>query len=357
MAGKTGLTSRLQLTRQIQAAIHQRQLKTTVTYIQGEGSYITESEHVFIARWQNTSDEWRSWIAYTDDDGANWTWQALSGDSSEDNVYQTTGDLDTMSNNGNHIVPVNSTDYAVTWWTASSGITGRNYLRIVRTGEAGTPSMSNTVSGNADSDSSTSKGSSSAVGRMSDGRVVMVWQRSSDRYLIVDVFEYDESSMTLTLAESSAHNIGRADGYSVDVIGVSAQKALIAVRGSEDSELYHISTDSDGESHSLSSALTYLSSANSHSFLLKLTSLESYLFYVDSSDDTLYGRRVDTSGTNPSFGGSAVTISSDVRSNSGSNRSSTPVIATHLYDGLCLIIYTSTDDLYGYMRLVNLQWH
>jgi len=53
--------------------------KTTVTYIQGEGSYITESEHVFIARWQNTSDEWRSWIAYTDDDGSNWTWQALSG--------------------------------------------------------------------------------------------------------------------------------------------------------------------------------------------------------------------------------------------------------------------------------------
>jgi hypothetical protein len=161
--------------------------------------------------------------------------------------------------------------------------------------------------------------------------------------------------MTLTLAESSAHNIGRTDGYSVDIVGVSAQKALIAVRGSEDSELYHISTDSDGESHSLGSALTYLSSANSHSFLLKLTSLESYLFYVDSSDDTLYGRRVDTSGTNPSFGGSAVTISSDVRSNSGSNRSSTPVIATHLYDGLCLIIYTSTDDLYGYMRLVNLQ--
>jgi hypothetical protein len=51
----------------------------TITYIQGEGSYITEGEHVFIARWQNTSDEWRSWIAYTDDDGANWTWQALSG--------------------------------------------------------------------------------------------------------------------------------------------------------------------------------------------------------------------------------------------------------------------------------------
>jgi hypothetical protein len=327
----------------------------TITYIQGEGSYITESEHVFIARWQNTSDEWRSWIAYTDDDGENWTWQALSGDSSEDNVYQTTGDLDTMSNNGNHIAPVNSTDYAVTWWTASSGTTGRNYLRIVRTGESGTPSMSNTVSGNADSDSFANKGSSSAVGRMSDSRVVMAWQRSSDRYLIVDVFEYDESSMTLTLAESSAHNIGRTDGYSVDIVGVSAQKALIAVRGSEDSELYHISTDSDGESHSLGSALTYLSSVNSHSFLLKLTSLESYLFYVDPSDDTLYGRRIDTSGTNPSFGGSAVTISSDVRNNSGSTRSSTPIIATHLYDGLCLIIYTSTDDLYGYVRLVNLQ--
>jgi hypothetical protein len=34
---------------------------------------------VFIARWQNDSDEWQSWIAYTDDDGTTWTWQALSG--------------------------------------------------------------------------------------------------------------------------------------------------------------------------------------------------------------------------------------------------------------------------------------
>jgi hypothetical protein len=50
-----------------------------VTFIQGEGSYITESEQVFIGRWQNASDEWRSWIAYTDDDGSNATWQGISG--------------------------------------------------------------------------------------------------------------------------------------------------------------------------------------------------------------------------------------------------------------------------------------
>lgn len=53
-----------------------------VEFVQGEGSYITDQTHFFIARWQNASDEWRSWCLLTDDDGATWTWLGLSGGTS-----------------------------------------------------------------------------------------------------------------------------------------------------------------------------------------------------------------------------------------------------------------------------------
>ena len=50
-----------------------------VTFVQGEGSVILDQEHLFIARWQNASNEWRSWLAYTNDNGATWSWLHLSG--------------------------------------------------------------------------------------------------------------------------------------------------------------------------------------------------------------------------------------------------------------------------------------
>ena len=52
---------------------------TGITYIQGEASYINQSEFVFIARWQNASNEWRSWLVYTANDGTDWTWASLGG--------------------------------------------------------------------------------------------------------------------------------------------------------------------------------------------------------------------------------------------------------------------------------------
>ena len=52
---------------------------TTVTYSMGEGSGPTSGEFVFLAKWQNISGVWRSWLAYTDDNGATWTWKSLGG--------------------------------------------------------------------------------------------------------------------------------------------------------------------------------------------------------------------------------------------------------------------------------------
>lgn len=53
----------------------------TVTFVQGEGSYIVEDEHIFIVRWQNSSSDWRSWLVYTDDSGTSWTYQSVGGGS------------------------------------------------------------------------------------------------------------------------------------------------------------------------------------------------------------------------------------------------------------------------------------
>lgn len=46
-----------------------------VTFTRGEGSWVTAGTHVWMATWQNGGDEWRTWLALTDDDGDTWTWQ------------------------------------------------------------------------------------------------------------------------------------------------------------------------------------------------------------------------------------------------------------------------------------------
>jgi hypothetical protein len=50
---------------------------TTVTYHRGEGNWIYLDEFVVLVRWQNSSSVWRSWLAYTDDNGATWSWQSI----------------------------------------------------------------------------------------------------------------------------------------------------------------------------------------------------------------------------------------------------------------------------------------
>ena len=51
--------------------------KTSVTYFRLDASIINQGEFTALARWQNSADEWRSWIAFTDDDGATWSWKSL----------------------------------------------------------------------------------------------------------------------------------------------------------------------------------------------------------------------------------------------------------------------------------------
>lgn len=51
---------------------------STVDYVYYEGNPYVEDQHVFLVRWQNDDDEWRSWLLLTDDDGVTWTWQSLA---------------------------------------------------------------------------------------------------------------------------------------------------------------------------------------------------------------------------------------------------------------------------------------
>lgn len=51
---------------------------TGVTYSFIEPGWVYNEEYICLATWQNASSEWRSWIAYTDDNGATWSWQTIS---------------------------------------------------------------------------------------------------------------------------------------------------------------------------------------------------------------------------------------------------------------------------------------
>jgi hypothetical protein len=51
---------------------------TGVTYFMMEGSYPNQDEFAVLARWQNATSQWRSWIAYTINNGTSWSWSSLS---------------------------------------------------------------------------------------------------------------------------------------------------------------------------------------------------------------------------------------------------------------------------------------
>jgi len=48
-----------------------------VSYIQYEGSLIYMDTHLFLVRWQNGGGDWRSWLLYSDDDCATFSWLSL----------------------------------------------------------------------------------------------------------------------------------------------------------------------------------------------------------------------------------------------------------------------------------------
>jgi hypothetical protein len=49
-----------------------------VGFFRLDASFATQGEFVAAVRWQNVTGDWRSWLAFTDDDGATWSWQSVS---------------------------------------------------------------------------------------------------------------------------------------------------------------------------------------------------------------------------------------------------------------------------------------
>jgi len=137
----------------------------------------------------------------------------------------------------------------------------------------------------------------------------------------------------------------------LDVVGITNQKALISVNGES---VYFLTMNEDGEAHALSTALTVPTDGdNWHHRLQRISALDVHLFWVDSSDNVLRGRRIDPTGLTPSFNGSAVTIAADVAESNG-NRSTVPLCTAHIAAGLCIVLYYSFVDNAAYIRLVNL---
>lgn len=48
-------------------------------FISMDGNWLYQGEFMALANWQNGSGDWRSWIAYTMDDGSTWSWKYLGG--------------------------------------------------------------------------------------------------------------------------------------------------------------------------------------------------------------------------------------------------------------------------------------
>jgi len=74
---------------------------TGITFHQLDGSIASQDRFVAVARWQNTGSEWRSWLAYTANNGTSWTWKSLTvgGAPSVDSFGSNTdiGDVDVVS--------------------------------------------------------------------------------------------------------------------------------------------------------------------------------------------------------------------------------------------------------------------
>ncbi len=52
---------------------------TTVDYMVIEPNEGVEDNWLALARWQNSSDEWRSWVAYSTNNGTSWSWVDVGG--------------------------------------------------------------------------------------------------------------------------------------------------------------------------------------------------------------------------------------------------------------------------------------
>ncbi len=53
---------------------------SSLDFIQGDANWTYTDEFVFLARWKNIDDDWRSWLVYTDDNGGSWSWQSIGAE-------------------------------------------------------------------------------------------------------------------------------------------------------------------------------------------------------------------------------------------------------------------------------------
>lgn len=99
----------------------------TVTYVTMDSSIINY-KFVMLATWQNSSGDWRSWMAKTEDEGVTWTWKHISSTGTEITEYlEQTIDA---SNAGTftHIVPISTTCFAAYYYKGGISYTPRMYL-------------------------------------------------------------------------------------------------------------------------------------------------------------------------------------------------------------------------------------
>jgi hypothetical protein len=200
--------------------------KTTVTYIQGEGSYITESEHVFIARWQNTSDEWRSWIVYTDDDGTTWTWQALSGGGVDLDVSAILAEPALDQPATSSIIQVDANHIALLLTADDTSATARIVIVNIETGAV------------TDNEGTGQTGGSilHAMCRLAENRIAAVWFDSDSFSVNTKVYDIVDGVVDNSSTMESLFSISASAPTAISIARVSDTDYIVACnrKGSTD---------------------------------------------------------------------------------------------------------------------------
>jgi hypothetical protein len=113
-----------------------------VTYIQYEGNFYAQDQHVFLAVWQNGSGKWRSWVVLTEDDGDTWSWVSLGADLggsswSSPTKYAEPGSFIGTGDRAQRVLYLTSSKFVLAYKDDSDG---QGYVRIGNNdGTLGTP--------------------------------------------------------------------------------------------------------------------------------------------------------------------------------------------------------------------------
>lgn len=267
-----------------------------VNYVMGDGSYINDQEHVFIARWQNASDDWRSWIVHTANNGTAWTWQSIAGGSAGVTL-DSAGGQSGLTPQSRTALMLNSNQLLSITYTEDAGASGGWQVDLIDVTDG---TILDSVGGSANGVSAF------AIARLSDTRFVVFGDNTDGGFSYTTVYNVSSGTMT-DLAIENVHSeivtavaIERIDdthyivAYNKSSAGTEVGTYVIATFNGTDTITYSAETAFSGAAVS-SMAMQYMETPGSDHIYDLYYSSASQLFAVQIAVNT--GSYTPTTGT------------------------------------------------------------